>query len=90
MLELVRHALPSTAEGDPLSVMHLAVVRTHMFRREMLPALRSLAEMEEVTGRVAGADVLVSMLNMCAAKPAEVLTRELEEVWSQIEVGPNA
>lgn len=89
MLELVRHALPSTAEGEPLSIMYLAVVRTHMIRRETLPALRALAEMEDATGRVAGADLLVSMLDMCAVKPAEVLTSELEEAWSQIEVGAN-
>lgn len=86
--DLIRRALPDTAEGEPLSVMYLAVVRAHIIRGERVAALAAIDQMEEATGRVVDPSVFVDMLDMCAAMPAKTSRRELEEIWSQVEVRP--
>lgn len=92
MLSLLRDNTPApkgdpniSSHEDPLSLMFLGVFRMYCRKRDVMRALATMGDMEDMTGRKADAGAFLVVLDACSeARPP--LLRETEAVWSQIEV----
>ena len=92
MLSLLRGLKPGLTAGghdadaieDAIAIMFSTVVRAHCRRQDLTSALAEVSEMEAAGGEV-GAEIFSCLLDACAI-PRPPLLREVETVWSLVEV----